>query len=163
MSNVNIKRAIENIRANTTVYSPVVEMIVNGIHAIDETGRRDGKVTLRVQRSGQTELDGGLPEVIGFDIVDNGIGFNEVHRNSFDTLYTDLKITEGGKGFGRFIGLKYFEDMHVKSVYRDGDCFKVRSFSMGKEDEIIVHEKVVEVDVNDTGSEGFAERILQMA
>lgn len=152
MSNVNIKRAIENIRANTTVYSPVVEMIVNGIHAIDETGRRDGKVTLRVQRSGQTELDGSLPEVIGFDIVDNGIGFTEVHRNSFDTLYTDLKITEGGKGFGRFISLKYFEDMHVKSVYCDGDCFKVRRFSMGKEQEIIVHEKVVEVDVNDTGS-----------
>ena len=29
MSNINIKRAVENIRANTTVYTPVVEMIVN--------------------------------------------------------------------------------------------------------------------------------------
>lgn len=152
MSNVNIKRAVENIRANTTVYTPVVEMIVNGIQAIDETGRKDGKVMVRAQRSSQAELDGGLPEVIGFAIEDNGIGFTDAHRNSFDTLYTDLKITEGGKGFGRFTGLKYFEDLHVKSVYRDGSGFKSRSFSMGKEHEIIVHEKVAASGGADTGS-----------
>jgi len=152
MSNVNIKRAIENIRSNTTVYTPVVEMIVNGIQAIDETGRKDGKVLVRAQRSIQAELDDNLPEVIGFDIEDNGIGFTDAHRNSFDTLYTDLKITEGGKGFGRFTGLKYFEDMHVKSIYRDGDDFTLRSFSMGKEHEIIVREKIVAATDPDTGS-----------
>lgn len=152
MSNVNIKRAVENIRANTTVYTPVVEMIVNGIQAIDETDRKDGKVLVRAQRSTQAELDGSLPEVTGFDIEDNGIGFIDGHRESFDTLYTDLKITEGGKGFGRFTGLKYFEDLHVKSVYRDGDGFKHRSFSMGKEHDIIVREKVAAADGTDTGS-----------
>jgi len=153
MSSVNIKRAIDNIRANTTVYSPVVEVIVNGIQAIDETGRPDGKVVVRVHRSGQAELDDSLPEIIGFDIVDNGIGFTEAHRNSFDTLYTDIKITDGGKGFGRFIGLKYFEDLHVKSVYRDdGNGFNLRSFSMGKEHDIIVHENVAPANQSDTGS-----------
>jgi len=152
MSNVNIKRAVENIRANTTVYTPVVEMIVNGIQAIDETGRKDGKVQVRALRGNQVELDGSLPEVIGFDIEDNGIGFTDAHRKSFDTLYTDLKITEGGKGFGRFTGLKYFEDLHVTSVYRDGDGFRSRSFSMGKEHEIIVREKVAVADRADTGA-----------
>ena len=43
MSNVNIKRAIENIRANTTVYTPVVEVIVNAIQAIDESGGTRGE------------------------------------------------------------------------------------------------------------------------
>ncbi|WP_027389849.1 hypothetical protein [Chrysiogenes arsenatis] len=95
MSNVNIKRAVENIRTNTTVYTPVVEMIVNGIQAVDETGRKDGKVLARVQRSTQAELDASLPEVIGFDIEDNGIGFTDAHRKSFDTLYSDFKIEEG--------------------------------------------------------------------
>lgn len=152
MSNVNIKRAVENIRANTTVYTPVVEMIVNAIQAIDEAGRKDGKVQVRTQRNAQVELDGSLPEVTGFDIEDNGIGFNDAHRNSFDTLYTDLKIAEGGKGFGRFTGLKYFEDLHVKSIYRDGAVFKARSFSMGKEHEIIVREKVTPSDKQDTGT-----------
>lgn len=152
MSNVNIKRAVENIRANTTVYTPVVEMIVNAIQAIDEAGRKDGKVQVRAQRSAQVELDGNLPEVAGFDIEDNGIGFTDAHRNSFDTLYTDRKIAEGGKGFGRFTGLKYFEDLHVKSVYRDGAAFKARSFSMGKEHEIIVREKVTSSDKQDAGT-----------
>ena len=106
MSNVNIRRAVENIRANTTVYTPVVEMIVNAIQAIDESGRTDGKVSIRVQRSSQNEADGSLPEVSSFEVEDNGIGFTDVHRNSFDTLYTDIRIKEGGKGFGRFTGLK---------------------------------------------------------
>ncbi len=152
MSNVNIKRAVENIRASTTVYTPVVEMIVNAIQAIDEVGRKDGKVLVRAKRNAQTELDGGLPDVAGFDVEDNGIGFTDAHRNSFDTLYTDLKIAEGGKGFGRFTGLKYFEDLHVKSVYRDDAGFKARSFSMGKEHEIIVREKVVPSDKRNTGT-----------
>lgn len=152
MSNVNIRRAVENIRANTTIYTPVVEMIVNGIQAIDEKGRKDGKVQIRAQRSIQAEQDGSLPEVVGFEIEDNGIGFTDAHRKSFDTLYTDLKIAEGGKGFGRFTSLKYFEDLHVKSVYQDGSGLKFRSFSMGKEHEIIVREKVAASDGTDTGS-----------
>ena len=152
MSNVNIKRAVENIRANTTIYTPVVEMIVNGIQAIDEKDQKDGTVQIRARRSSQAEHDGSLPEVVGFDIEDNGIGFTDAHRKSFDTLYTDLKITEGGKGFGRFTSLKYFEDLHVKSVYHDGSSFRSRSFSMGKEHEIIVREKVAASDGIVTGS-----------
>jgi hypothetical protein len=152
MSNVNIKRAVENIRSNTTVYTPVVELIVNGIQAVDEASREDGKVLVRAQRNGQVELDGSLSDIVGFDIEDNGVGFTDAHRNSFDTLYTDFKINEGGKGFGRFTSLKYFEDLHVKSVYRHGDGFRERSFSMGKEHEIIVRENVGASKKTDTGS-----------
>lgn len=152
MSNVNIKRAVENIRANTTVYTPVVEMIVNAIQAIDEAGRTDGKVLIRAQRSSQTELDGSLPEVTSFEIEDNGIGFTDAHRDSFDTLYTDLKIKEGGKGFGRFTCLKYFEDLHVRSVYRDGGACKARSFSMGKYNDIIIHHKVIASEKQEPGT-----------
>ena len=143
MSKVNIKRAVENIRANTTVYTPVVEMIVNAIQAIDESERADGKVTVFALRNSQAEIDGSLPDVTGFNIQDNGIGFTDEHRGSFDTLYTDHRITQGGKGFGRFICLKYFEGVHVKSVYREGSGFKSRSFSMGKNHDIIVHEKIM--------------------
>ena len=141
MSNVNIRRAIENIRSNTTVYTPVVEMIVNAIQAIDESGRRDGIVCVRVMRSQQTEFDGMLGNVEGFEIQDNGIGFTDEHRDSFDTLYTDRRISEGGKGFGRFTCLKYFEHLYVESVYWEGSEFKSRSFSMGRDQEIIVNEK----------------------
>ncbi|MEW6238574.1 MAG: ATP-binding protein [Candidatus Omnitrophota bacterium] len=152
MSNVNIKRAIENIRANTTVYTPVIEMIVNAIQAIDEVGKTDGKVSIRVQRSIQIEIDDSLPEINSFEIEDNGIGFTDVHRNSFDTLYTDLWIKEGGKGFGRFTCLKYFENLFVRSIFRDGDGFKARRFSMGKDNDIIVHEKVEACEQQESGT-----------
>ena len=36
MSNVNVSRAVENIRANTTIYTAIVEVVVNAIQAIDE-------------------------------------------------------------------------------------------------------------------------------
>ena len=153
MSNINIKRAVENIRANTTVYTPVVETIVNAIQAIDESGRPDGKVSVRALRNSQAELYGSLlPDVTSFDIQDNGIGFTDEHRDSFDTLYTDRRIAEGGKGFGRFTCLKYFEDLQVKSVYREGSGFKCRSFSMGKNHDIIVREEITVSEHRDSST-----------
>ena len=109
-------------------------------------------MSVRAIRNGQSELDGALPEIAGFEIADNGIGFTDGHRNSFDTLYTDHRIAEGGKGFGRFTCLKYFQDIHVDSVYQQGLEFMSRSFSMGKEFDIIVREEVKVCDESVSGS-----------
>ena len=143
MSNVNVGRAVENIRESTTVYSAIVEIIVNAIEAIDEKGNSDGHVLIRARRSPQLETDGSLPEIQGFEIEDNGVGFTNEHRDSFDTLYTDLKIKEGGKGFGRFICLKYFDRLEVESDYPQGDSYFHRFFRMGKGKDIIIDELVV--------------------
>ena len=152
MSNINIKRAIDNIRAHTTVYTPIIEMIVNAIDAIEESGIMRRAISVRAVRNTQAELDGSLPDITGFEIRDNGIGFTNEHRDSFDTLYTDRKITEGGKGFGRFICPKYFADLHVKSIYQEGSKFKHRTFSMGKEHDIIVREQITETERSDCGT-----------
>jgi len=152
MSNVNIRRAVENIRSNTTIYTPIVEVIVNAIQAIASKGNEDGKITIRVHRSEQLETDGSLPEVRNFDIEDNGIGFDNENRDSFDTLYSDHKIDDGGKGFGRFTCLKYFDNLHVNSIYKEGDSFKSRTFSMGKNNEIIVDEKISQSTETNSGS-----------
>lgn len=152
MSNLNIKRTIENIRLNTTAYTPVVEIIVNAIQAIEDMGRDNGKITVRAIRSAQLETDGSLPSIIGFEIEDNGVGFTEQHRQSFDTLYSDLKIKEGGKGFGRFTCLKHFDEMHVVSVFRDTMGYQKRTFSMGRDNEIIVNEKLALAAANDSGT-----------
>ena len=144
MSNINISRAVENIKANTTVYTPVVELIVNSIQAIGADSATQGKVAIRVRRTAQLEVDGSLPDIDGFEVEDNGVGFTNEHRESFDTLYGDLKRSEGGKGFGRFTCLKYFENVHVESVYRDESRFNVRKFSMGKGNDIIINESISE-------------------
>lgn len=153
MSNVNIKRVIENIRSNTTVYTPIVEMIVNAVQAIERSGEKDGEIFIRVHRNPQLKVDESLlADISSIEIEDNGIGFTDENRQSFDTLYSDLKISEGGKGFGRFISLKYFQDMSVDSVYRDKGGFKRRKFWMGKDNDIIVKETISESSDKKTGT-----------
>lgn len=140
MSNVNIKRAVANIRS-TTIYTPIIELVVNSIQAIEQANVIHGKIEIIALREKQIELNGSLPSISGFKIKDNGIGFTENNRNSFDTLYSDLKISQGGKGFGRFTCLKYFENLFVESIYFE-DGYNKRTFSMGKENEIIVKEDI---------------------
>lgn len=141
MSNINIKRAVENIRSGTTVYTPVIELIVNAIQAIEKSGIENGVVKIEIIRSGQDDIIDKLRDVDGFVVSDNGIGFNDRNRDSFDTLYTEEKQHEGGKGFGRFTCLKYFEKFEVESVYEFESSFKFRKFKMGRENDIIVGEE----------------------
>lgn len=152
MSNVNIKRAVENIRAVTNPYTPLVEVIVNAIQAIDEAKAARGEITIKVKRSPQIESQDSAGEVVGFSITDNGIGFTKEHRDAFDTLYTAQKIAEGGKGFGRFTCLKYFSAVQVESRFKDQESFKERRFSMGLETDIIVSESVSQTEIHQSGS-----------
>ena len=142
MSSINIKRAVENIRSGTTVYTPVVELIVNSIQAIRTVKPTGGLIRLTILRTRQLDLIEKVAAVDGFVVRDDGVGFNQEHRNSFDTLYTALKAVDGGKGFGRFTCLKYFHHLTVESVFQDGDTRNKRSFAMGTANDIIVDEKI---------------------
>jgi hypothetical protein len=141
MSNVNVRRLVENIRSGTNIYTPLVELVVNGIQAIDAKGIPNGLVQIEVLRNGQADVLDRLEDVDGFVVKDNGIGFTKSNRDAFDTLYTEQKIADGGKGFGRFTCLKYFDRVKVSSTFAEGDTFRERSFRMGLDKDIIVDEK----------------------
>lgn len=149
MSNINIQRAVANIRsATTTVFTPIVEAVVNAIQAIEATARQDGVVKLQVRRSAQQELDQETEEgsrISDVLVIDDGIGFTEANRQSFDTLYSDLKLSQGGKGFGRLTWLRYFDNVHIDSKYFDGRMRR-REFDMGKNTELIVNEQLTDFD-----------------
>ncbi len=153
MSNVNIKRAIENIRSGTSVYTPIVETVVNAIQAIESAkDMTNGLVEIIVKRDKQMDLVDTISEVDGFEVIDNGIGFTDKNRDSFDTLYSAHKISEGGKGFGRFTCLKYFDNLEVESTFEKGGKLLDRRFEMGKENEIIINEKIATSKKGSTGS-----------
>ncbi|PDT75096.1 ATP-binding protein [Bradyrhizobium sp. C9] len=152
MSSINIKRAVENIRSGTTVYTPVIELIVNAIQAIRAVEPTGGLIEVTILRHEQADMIDKIAPVDGFIVRDDGIGFNEEHRNSFDTLYTALKAGDGGKGFGRFTCLKYFHQFTVESVFADGPARKKRSFAMGHGNDIIIDEKVTDAGDAPTGS-----------
>ena len=159
MSNINIKRAIENIRSVTSIYTPIVEIVVNAIQAIESRGCDRGRIDIIVHRSAQSELDANLPPIESFAVVDNGIGFNDENRNSFDMLYTDQKYKQGGKGFGRFICLKYFDDLEIESIFKDKNKLKKRFFRMGKKTEIIVDERIEDCREGEVGSRVTMRRV----
>ena len=100
MSNINIQRAVENIRigSGVNVYTPVIEIVVNAIQAIASAKNKKGIIDIVVSREQQINLEGAIPDVCGFTVTDDGIGFTEENRTSFDELYSDQKIQEGGKG-----------------------------------------------------------------
>jgi len=156
MSNVHIKRAVENIRSGTTIYTPVIELIVNAIQAIEVNPEPCAReVVVAVRRAKQLQIDtddGAIPPVESFVVSDDGIGFDDSNREAFDTLYTDNKISQGGKGFGRFTCLKYFEDVLIDSTFSDAGTLRRRQFEMGKENEIIVKEKISAAMHAQTGS-----------
>tara|TARA_R110002124_G_scaffold164209_2_gene331550 strand:- start:3214 stop:5220 length:2007 start_codon:yes stop_codon:yes gene_type:complete len=152
MSNVNVKRLVENIRSGTNIYTPLVELIVNAIQAIEEMGAGNGLVEIEVLRNGEPDIIDRLEGVDGFVVKDNGMGFTESNRNAFDTLYTERKIADGGKGFGRFTCLKYFDRVTVTSTFADGESYRDRRFSMGLDKDIIVDEQLTDSQSQETGS-----------
>lgn len=152
MSNINIKRTIENIRSGTNVYTPVIELVVNAIQAIRAMKPTGGIINVTVLRSAQAELGDHLSAVDGFIVEDDGIGFDRRNRDSFDTLYSDWKVKDGAKGFGRFTCLKYFDRMQIDSVFAEGDKLQSRRFTMGMDADIITDEVVGDASRGASGS-----------
>lgn len=152
MSKVNIRRLVDNIRSGTNVYTPLIELIVNAMQSIDQAEKTDGLVDIQILRKGEEDIENRLQAVDGFIVSDNGIGFNQKNRDSFDKVYTEQKILEGGKGFGRFTCLKYFDEVKINSVFADGEKYKERTFRMGLDEDIIVDEHVNESTATDSGT-----------
>jgi hypothetical protein len=104
---------------------PLFEAIVNAMQSIDSRpGRPRGTIEVRVHRD-RTQLvlgiDDNLPPVSGFDIIDDGAGFNKTNFESFCTSDSTLKQEIGGKGVGRFSWLKAFDEVSIDSVFEDED------------------------------------------
>ena len=154
MSQLDIKRTVENIPRNrTNVYTPIVEAISNAIDSVDQSGRADGAIEVIFKRSAAQPLNLdniALADISDVRIVDNGIGFTDENTESFDTLYTNQKVNKGGKGFGRFTYLKYFENVKVESIFKDNKKYKQRDFDFGFEKEIVINEQINESTATDT-------------
>lgn len=149
MSKINIDRIVKDIKSRTTSLTPVIEAVCNSIDAIGPN-RTDGVIDIVVKRTGQqslqSEMPHCLPDIISIDVIDNGVGFTEENKDSFDTYRSGFKMLQGGKGFGRFMYLKYFNHVSIESVFCEGGKYKQRSFTFGHADEIIENERVEDIE-----------------
>ncbi|MEL6779674.1 MAG: hypothetical protein AAFO06_20735, partial [Cyanobacteria bacterium J06597_16] len=118
---------------------PLFEAIANSIHSIEESEKKDGLISISIDRrqkeaelfakQGRSDLDKIHREPIqGFSIIDNGIGFDNIRFNAFVEADTGYKVKNGGKGIGRYSWLKAFKEISVESVFEEAGTLKVRNF-----------------------------------
>lgn len=157
MSKINIEGIVRDINSKTTYITPIVEAICNSIDAIG--GKPGGYIDIVVKRNNQKSIfdndkSKGLGSIIAIDVIDNGKGFDKENRESFDTFKSGYKYQQGGKGFGRFMYLKYFDLVTIESIYKEDTKFRKRTFSFGHKSEIIEneHDDVYEGDNSSTGT-----------
>ncbi len=160
MSRINIQGTIENIRSKSNIYTPIVEAIVNSIQSIVDKSIDNGKIEIILHRENTLDFENSKPCIKAIEIRDNGVGFTQENRDSFDTFYSEFKKDIGGKGFGRFMFVKYFDNVRIESVFKTNkNELKRREFRFGKQFEIIVDEKITDTDAVNSYSVVYMENL----
>jgi len=105
---------------------PVFEGTTNALYAIQERFPDDrwtdkGVISITVLREANDNPDIDADPVVGFEILDNGLGLTDELFPHFQELDTQYRAEKNGRGIGRLSWLKVFKDVHVASVFeRDG-------------------------------------------
>lgn len=86
-----------------------------------------GVIHIEIQRQ-PSLLDEENAPISNFVIRDNGVGFNDRNFDSFNTLYSDHKMKEGGKGLGRFTWLKAFDHVEIETTFNEKEGHFSRKF-----------------------------------
>jgi hypothetical protein len=101
---------------------PLFEAVMNSFQAVRDAGHtaETGLIAIDIEREVEllSEADA---TIYAFRITDNGIGLNDENLDSFNTAFSDYKLTRGGKGLGRFTWLKAFDRVEIDSVFQEPD------------------------------------------
>ncbi|MBX3707732.1 MAG: sensor histidine kinase [Pseudomonadales bacterium] len=174
----NLRNRIRNTQLPlSSGLMPLFEAVQNSIHAIEEVAPScPGRITVEILREVAGLFSDGdrtkkrgpetQPEIFGFRITDDGIGFTDRHLESFETLDSDFKAKIGGKGIGRLLWLKAFRNVSIDSRYVGADGkFRRRTFSFSPTDGVIdlSDRDVADGEIRQTTVElsGFEEKYRQ--
>jgi hypothetical protein len=143
----NIRGLVDRLElAPSRGVMPLFEAISNAMDAIEEKhgNPAGGSIRVRLLASNDLVRQAGdeTPVIDGFEVIDDGTGFNDANIASFGEAYTMSKVKVGGKGVGRFTFLKVFSRCDVRSVFeQDGNHF-ARNFGFSIADELKGADKV---------------------
>ena len=143
--NTSLKGRLRNTNLPlTNSLFPLFEAVVNSIHSIDSTSKLENKsesieheIRVKILRTAQVSAFEDIKtEIVGFEIIDNGIGFNTDNFTSFQTLDSEYKIDLGCRGMGRLLWLKAFNKVCVKSVFEENGEIFTRIFNFNSTNNI---------------------------
>lgn len=134
----------------TNCLFPLFEAIINSVHAIQDRRKGlngGGRIDITIDRDIQKTLSATstLPEITGFTIVDDGVGFTERNFRSFLTSDSTYKQKRGGKGLGRMLWLKAFGRAEIESYYGESGKHWHRVFDFALSQQGIEKHSVTEV------------------
>ncbi|MBO4639043.1 MAG: hypothetical protein J5710_04740 [Treponema sp.] len=149
----NIVAAVDLSSADALL--PIFECVVNSIISLRKSKEpiENRKIQITLFRGNTpTQADiSGTRTIDGFEVLDNGDGFNDENFHSFQTPYTDTNKQYGCKGIGRFTWLAAFKKATIKSNYHDGNQWKYREFVFDATNEIqIIKEENSQITENKT-------------
>ena len=137
----NIKGLVDRLElSQAKAMMPLFEAISNAIDAIEE--HKDGfpkhSILIRLIAAHDLAHQGGDDALVldGFDISDDGVGFDDGNLASFQEAHTLSKVKVGGKGVGRFTFLKVFSSVHIRSVFLRQSETLLREFDFSIADEL---------------------------
>lgn len=112
---------------------PLHEALANSVDAVEQRADGQGRIKITIHRDLRGWDDASahhraIPDISGFSITDNGIGFVRENMEAFETLDTTAKLASGGKGIGRLSWLKAFEYAEVQSLCCENGRWLRRTF-----------------------------------
>ena len=120
-------------------YTPIFECIVNSLNSIKSKGENWWKIIIEIVRwSWKVEKsiwwdfwdEKKESSIVWFKIIDNWIWFNDEKTKAYDEPFTDNNFLNWGKWYGRFTGLKVFDEVNIESIYSQNNEKYKRSFSL---------------------------------
>ena len=134
---VNVAGQVGQIKLSTTkALWPLFETVINSIQSLEDSDVEEKKIVIDALRPEHVQLrtDGQgktIEEPTHFEafvVTDNGNGFNIENYTSFLEAYSQLKVRKGCKGIGRFLWLKAFDKVAIKSTYFEDGHWHLRAF-----------------------------------
>jgi hypothetical protein len=146
----NIKGLVDRLElSQAKAMMPLFEAISNAIDAIEEhkNGFINHSIRIRLIASHDLAHQGGDELLIfdGFELTDDGVGFDDENLASFKEAHTLSKVKVGGKGVGRFTYLKVFSNVHIRSVFLRKNETLLREFDFSIADELKGSDTVFQV------------------
>ena len=145
----NLSGRVRNVAlSKSNGLMPLFEAVVNSIEAIEDRFPSEhetsdtGRVDVHIRRQDdlqQLDLGNGCLSgrpIKSFEVIDNGVGFNERNWASFQELDFTRKKGRGCRGVARLTWLKAFEKIRVESWYDEGGVTKARCFNFTAENEV---------------------------
>lgn len=142
---VPVKNLVETVDLTAEdVLLPMLECIVNSIISLQKSPLPENEKKIQIQIT-RGDLPANLhfdsiKTILGYKIIDNGVGFNTNNYVSFQTPFSQINKDFGCKGIGRFTVLAAYKDFSVESNYEENAAWHSRKFKFSTEKELEIIE-----------------------